>query len=191
MVTRSLLASMAGGIAGFLLVGASLAPAQLPTGAISGRVLDSSGAAIPNATVAVTSRETGRVQTTQSATSGYYKIILPVGGYDVRVEATSFRPEVRQGLNLEVAQEAVLNFTLSLGAVQETVTVLAEAPLVETTSGSLGGLVNEQRVSELPLNGRNFNDLVLLQPGITVHKPTNTTAPGNRGLLFKIGRAHV
>jgi outer membrane receptor protein involved in Fe transport len=168
-----------------ILLGWTLsASAQLPSGAISGRVLDSSGAAIPNATVVATSQETGRVQTTQSATDGYYKIILPVGAYDVRVEATSFRPEVRQSLRLEVAQEAVLNFTLSVGSVQETVTVLAEAPLVQTTSGSLGGLVNEERVSELPLNGRNFSDLVLLQPGITVHKPTNTTAPGNKGLLF-------
>ena len=104
---RFLLGRMTGRIAGFLLLGASLAPAQLPTGAISGRVLDSSGAAIPAAAVTATSRETGRVQTTQTSASGYYKIVLPVGVYDVKVEATSFRPEVRQSLRLEVAQEAI------------------------------------------------------------------------------------
>src|SRR3989304_3754590 len=93
---RFLLRRMAGRMAGFLLLGASLAPAQLPTGAISGRVLDSSGAVIPGAIVTVTSRETGRVQTTQTATNGYYKTVLPVGVYDVKVEATSFRSEVRQ-----------------------------------------------------------------------------------------------
>ena len=136
---RFLLRKMAGRFAGFLLLGVSLAPAQMPTGAISGRVLDSSGAAIPAAMVTATSRETGRVQTTQTSTSGYYKIILAVGFYDVRVEAPSFRPEVRQSLKLEVGQEAVLNFTLSVGSVQETVTVTADAPLVDTTSGSLGG----------------------------------------------------
>ena len=125
--------------------------------------MDSSGAVIPSATVTATNRETGRIQTTETSGGGYYKIILPVGVYDVRVEAVSFRPEVRQGLELAVAQEAVLNYELSVGSVQETVTVLAEAPLVDTTSGSLGGLVNEQKLSDLPLNGRNFNDLVLLR----------------------------
>ena len=188
---RFLLTRMAGRMAGVLLLGASLAPAQLPTGAISGRVLDSSGAAIPAATVTATNRETGRVHTTETSASGNYKTILPVGVYDVRVEAPSFRSEVRQSLKLEVAQEAVLNFTLSVGSVQETVTVTAEAPLVDTTSGSLGGLVNEQRLSDLPLNGRNFNDLVLLQPGISVSKPVSGTAPINKGLLFSSNGAPI
>ncbi|MGH9786466.1 MAG: carboxypeptidase-like regulatory domain-containing protein, partial [Terriglobia bacterium] len=146
---------------------------------------------IPGATVTVTSRETGRVQTTLSATNGYYKVILPVGLYDIRIEAVSFRPEVRQSLRLEVAQEAVLNFTLSVGSVAEAVTVTAEAPLVETTSGSLGGLVNEQRISDLPLNGRNFNDLVLLQPGIAIHKTASVTAPARVGLSFSANGAPI
>jgi hypothetical protein len=124
-------------IAGLLIFGTTLGFAQLPSGAISGRVLDSSGAAIPGATVTATSRETGRAQTTQTSASGYYKTILPVGVYEVQVESPSFQREVRQGLALEVGQEAVLNFTLVVGSVQETVTVMAEAPLVDTTSGTL------------------------------------------------------
>jgi hypothetical protein len=188
---RHLLSRMPMKIAAILLLGASLAPAQLPTGAISGRVVDSSGAVVPGAAVTITSRETGRVQATQTASNGYYKLILPVGNYDVRVEAASFRAEVRQNLRLELAQEAVLNFALSVGSVQETVTVTAEVPLVETTSGSLGGLVNEQRISDLPLNGRNFNDLVLLQPGITVHKTASVTAPARVGLSFSANGAPI
>ena len=178
-------------MAGLFLLGASLVPAQLPTGAISGRVLDSSGAAIPGATVTAMNRETGRVQTTQTSSSGYYKIVLPVGSYDIRVEATSFRPEVRQSLPLEVAQQAVLNFTLSVGSVQETVTVLAEAPLVETTSGSLGGLVNEHRIADLPLNGRNFNDLVLLQTGVAENEGANANSAANRGLAYSSNGAPI
>src|SRR3970282_1990412 len=70
------------------------------------------------------------------------------------------------GLTAAVAQEAVVNFTLQVGAVEQPVAVTAEAPLVNTTSGSLGGLVDEQKVAELPLNGRNYVDLALLQPGV-------------------------
>ena len=178
-------------LAGFLLLVSTLVQAQLPTGAISGRVADSTGAVIPGATVIVTNVETGRVQTTQTSAAGFYKVILPVGIYDVRVEAVSFRPEVRQGLRLAVAQEAVLNFGLSVGSVQETVTVTAEAPLVDTTSGSLGGLVNEERIAELPLNGRNFSDLALLQPGIAVHTPVSTTAPTSKGLQYSSNGAPI
>ncbi|MGH9782593.1 MAG: carboxypeptidase-like regulatory domain-containing protein, partial [Terriglobia bacterium] len=178
-------------IAWFLFLGASFGSAQVPTAAVSGRVLDSSGAAIPSANVTVTSQETGRVQTTQTSAGGYYKVVVPVGVYNVRVEVISFRPETRQGLNLSVGQEAVLNFSLQVGSVAESVTVTAEAPLVDTTSGSLGGLVNEQKVSELPLNGRNFNDLVLLQPGIGISKPVSTTSTASKGLFFSSNGASV
>lgn len=175
----------------FLFFRASFSSAQVPTAAVSGRVLDSSGAAIPSANVAVTSKETGRVQTTQTSAGGYYKVVVPAGTYDVRVEVTSFRPEIRQNLNLSVGQEAVLNFNLQVGSVAESVTVTAEAPLVDTTSGSLGGLVDEQKVSDLPLNGRNFNDLVLLQPGIGISKPVSTTSTAAKGLFFSSNGASV
>src|SRR5207237_8461206 len=103
-----------------------------------------------------------------SGEDGSYRLsALPVGGYEVRVELPGFRSEVRSGLTLTVSQEAVVNFTLQPGAVEQTVVVTEEAPLVNTTSGALGGLVDEQKVAELPLNGRNFMDLTLLQPGIT------------------------
>jgi len=93
-----------------------------------------------------------------------------VGSYEVRVEQSGFQTEVRSGFTLTVAQEAVINFTLQVGAVTQTVAVTAEAPLVNTTSGSVGALVSEQQVSDLPLNGRNFADLTLLQPGVVQHR---------------------
>ena len=174
------------------LLGASVAFAQLPIGTISGTVRDSSGAAIPGATVEVMNRETGLTRTTQTSGNGRYALLaLPVGVYEVKAEAASFRSEIQQGLRLEVAQEAVLNFTLSVGSVQETVTVTASAPLVDTTSGSLGGLVNEQRLSDLPLNGRNFNDLVLLQPGINVNVTASPTSQVSIGLTFSSNGAPI
>src|SRR5262249_27402578 len=103
--------------------------------------------------------------------------------YEVKAEQSGFKSEVRSGLTLAVSQEAVLNFTLELGAIEQTVSVTAEAPLVNTTSGSLGGLVNEQKVADLPLNGRNYIDLTLLQTGVAEHK--NATKTGNlNGTLF-------
>jgi hypothetical protein len=84
-----------------------------------------------------------------------------VGTYDVRAEHPGFQTKVQTGLRIAVAEEAVLNFVLEIGAVAESVSVTAEAPVVNTTSGSLGGLVSEGRVSDLPLNGRNLTDLSL------------------------------
>src|SRR4051794_26350519 len=93
--------------------------AQLPTAAISGTVRDSSGAAIPSATVTATNRETGLSRTTQASGEGYYKIAaMPIGVYDVKAEAVSFQPEKQQELRLAVGQDAVLNFTLNVGSVQ-------------------------------------------------------------------------
>ena len=99
----------------------------------------------------------------------------PVGAYEVRAEHAGFQSFVRGGLTLAVSQEAVVNIDLQVGAVENTITVTAEAPLVNTTSGSLGGLVDEQKVADLPLNGRNYVDLTLLQPGV---QRDNITAGG-------------
>ena len=179
-------------IAGIVMINDAPLQAQLPTATISGQVKDSSAAAIPGAMVTSTNRETGAVRSTQSGQDG--RFILPammVGIYDIRAEAAAFRPEVQQNLTLTVGQEAVLNFALQVGSVTETVTIMAEAPLVETTSGALGGLVGAQQVSDLPLNGRNFNDLVLLQTGITVHKPTSLTSTTATGLAYSSNGAPI
>lgn len=166
----------------FLII-ASVTFAQLPTATILGIVRDTSGAVVPDASLTARNVETGQTRATVSAADGSYRFpALPVGNYEVRVEHPGFQSEVRSGLTLTVTQEAVVNVTLQVGAVEQTVSVTAEASLVNTTSGSLGGLVNEQRMAELPLNGRNYLDLTLLQMGINAQKNivtgTSTTLGG-------------
>src|SRR5262249_49808101 len=145
----------------------SPATAQLPTATILGTVRDTTGAVVPSAALSVRNTETGIVRTGSSGTDGSYRFsALPVGSYEIRIESAGFQSEVRSGLTLTVGQEAVVNVALQVGAIEQTVEVTAEAPLVNTTSGSLGGLVDEKKVAELPLNGRNYVDLAFLQPGI-------------------------
>jgi len=174
-------------VLGFLLgvgVFASFALAQLPTATILGVVKDASGAVVPGASLTARNTETGQTRTAVSAGDGSYRFsALPVGSYEVRVEQSGFQTEVRSGFTLTVAQEAVINFTLQVGAVTQTVAVTAEAPLVNTTSGSVGALVSEQQVSDLPLNGRNFADLTLLQPGVVQHR-CSSCAVTFKGSLF-------
>ncbi|OFW28653.1 MAG: hypothetical protein A3J28_09190, partial [Acidobacteria bacterium RIFCSPLOWO2_12_FULL_60_22] len=154
-----------------LFTGPGQAWAQLPTATILGVVRDPSGAVMPEVNLTARNVETGQTRKTVAGADGSYRFAgLPVGSYEVRVEHPGFQSEVRSGLTLAVAQEAVVNFTLQVGAVEQTVAVTAEAPLVNTTSGSLGGLVDEQRIADLPLNGRNYVDLTLLQPGIQQHR---------------------
>ena len=160
------------------LVGlASLASAQLPTGTILGTVRDGSGAVVPGTTLTATNIETGLSRTAFAGEDGAYRLAaLPVGRYEVRAMLEGFQSALRSGLTLTVGQEAVVNFTLELGAVSQTVEVTAEAPLVNTTSASLGALVDAEAVADLPLNGRNYIDLTFLQAGIS--KNENMTSGG-------------
>ena len=157
----------------------AVAFAQLPTATILGTVKDSSGAVIPQAAVSVRNVETGMTRTDRSGADGSYRFVaLPVGSYEVRAEQAGFRTEVRSGVTLAVGQEAVVHFALQVGAIEQTVEVTGEAPLVNTTSGALGGLVGEQQVSDLPLNGRNYVNLTLLQPGVVQHRQNTISALG-------------
>ncbi|MBI4442391.1 MAG: TonB-dependent receptor [Acidobacteria bacterium] len=171
------------------LVLAESALAQLPTATIFGVVKDSSGAVVPSVAVTVTNTETGMTRSSQTGNDGMYRFpALPVGNYQVRAEHPGFQTRVQSGLRLTVGQEAVLNFTLEVGSVTETVSVTAEAPMVNTVSGTLGSLVNEQTVSDLPLNGRNYTDLALLQTGVSINRSTSTAGNLN-GLIISINGA--
>lgn len=158
------------------------------TGTISGVVKDSTGALVPGATVTVINLETATTRTLVADDQGRYRALnLNVGRYEVEAELSGFQT-VRNGLALAVGQEAVVNFTLQIGQVTESVSVAGEAPLVNTTSGSLGNVVNAQQISDLPLNGRNYVDLTLMQPGVVQLR--NTTAPGTqRGVRYSNGGA--
>src|SRR3989338_5059068 len=164
------------GWAVLFVIGTLPALAQLPTATILGVVKDSSGAVVPGAALTVRNVETGLTRTTVAGADGSYRFAaLPVGPYEVRVEHTGFRAGLRTGLALSVSQEAVIDFALQVGAVAETVSVTAEAPLVNTTSGTMGTLINERQMADLPLDGRNYIDLTLLQPGVTHSRASATS----------------
>src|SRR3990172_1502090 len=125
-------------LAGVCFFQGTLLSGQVTGGSISGTVRDPSGAAVPEATVTARHLETGFTRSTTSGMQGTYRLpsLLP-GAYEVRIEKTGFRTEVSTGLTLSIGQEAVLNATLQVGSVAEVLSVTAEAPLVETTTGSL------------------------------------------------------
>jgi len=140
------------------------------TASVSGRVEDSSGAALPGAAVTVTSLETGAGRTLRTDEAGTYRVLsLPVGRYEVKAEAAGFKSAVQTGVNLAVGEVAVVNLKLEVGAVQDEVTVTGEAPLVNTTTASVSGLVGEREVKDLPLNGRSFDNLITLNPGAVLY----------------------
>ncbi|OFV99113.1 MAG: hypothetical protein A3H28_15185 [Acidobacteria bacterium RIFCSPLOWO2_02_FULL_61_28] len=142
-------------------------PAQVVTGAITGRVTDNTGAVIPGATVQVQNVETGLARNTTSDAAGRYEVRnLPPGSYTVTVQQTGFRTEVRSGITLSVGSEVAMNVELSVGSVQERVEVTGEAPAIETTTAALSSLVTPTQMRDLPLNGRSVDQLALLSPGV-------------------------
>ncbi|MPY90916.1 MAG: TonB-dependent receptor plug domain-containing protein [Luteitalea sp.] len=152
---------------GFLLVAPPGALAQLTTGTISGTVKDDSGGVLPGVTVTLRHVETGVSRTLVTEAHGRYEVpSLALGAYDVRAELSGFRPMVRSGIRLTVGRHAVVDFVLAIGALDEVVTVVREAALIETTSATVSNLIDSQRVEELPLNNRDLTQLVYLQPGV-------------------------
>jgi carboxypeptidase family protein len=145
----------------------SLLLAQVATAELTGSVLDTSGASVVNARVTATAAATNLAHDTVSDKSGVYVLtLLPPGDYTITVEAPGFHKLVQTGLALQVNQQAKLDFTLEVGQVNETVQVTGQAPLLQSESSSLGTVVNQQLVSDLPLNGRNFIQLATLSPGV-------------------------
>ncbi len=154
--------------------------AQQSTGTILGIVKDSSGATVPSANISVTDVDTNEVRTTITGADGAFRVsALQPGHYIVKSEKTGFKTTSATDLTLDVAEELVVNPSMEVGATTQEVVVSSEAPLVDTTTSSLGGLVNENEVSDLPLNGRNFVDLEQLQPGVVNN--TNYTSGNAQG----------
>src|SRR5271166_5908504 len=154
------------------------------TASISGRVEDATGAGVPGATVTVKSLETGATRSVVTGESGNFRLLsLPLGHQEVKVEKTGFKEAVRTGINLEVGQEAVVNLQLQVGEFAQQVVVSAEAPVVNTTTASVRGVVGEREIKDLPLNGRSFDNLITLNPGAinySAMKSANTsTSDGN------------
>ncbi len=175
------------------IAGAALtAWGQVDTATVTGTVTDSSSAVLPNVTVTATEIDTGISVAAKSNGSGNYVITpLKIGRYSVSAEATGFRTETRQNIVLDVQQNLRLDFSLSVGSVNQTAEVIGEAPLLETETASLGDVVEAQQVEELPLNGRRYTDLAELTSGVSkvTEGPVNggsTPTNGNAGGSFAV-----
>jgi Carboxypeptidase regulatory-like domain len=138
------------------------AGAQIATAELNGRVTDESGAVLPGATVTVTQTATGLVRTVVTESNGTYLLSnLPTGPYRLEVMLQGFRTYVQTGIVLQVGATPTINAVLALGALEESITVEGAAPLVDVRSAGISNVIENQRILELPLNGRNSVDLVL------------------------------
>ncbi|HKP71963.1 MAG TPA: carboxypeptidase-like regulatory domain-containing protein, partial [Pyrinomonadaceae bacterium] len=156
LVAALLLASCAAG-----------AYAQDITARISGQITDAAGAIVPNAQATLTNTTTGETREAQADDSGNYTFaLIQPGTYDLSVKVQGFKEYLSKGLELSVNDRKTINIALEAGAVTETVTVTGEAPLIQTTA-TVGDVVENRRVVELPLNNRNFMQLLTLVPGVT------------------------
>lgn len=149
-----------------LAASSSLLTAQFTTASLGGSISDSSGAAVPEATVTVRNTGTGFTQTAQSGVTGSYLFSrLPLGTYELRVEKTGFGSQTQSGIRLTVDQMATQNIVLSVGQVSEQVTVQAEPELIATRTATGGQLVDQRQIKELPLQGRRPERLIYLAAG--------------------------
>ncbi len=162
--------------------------AQGFTASITGSVKDASGAVMGGALIIVTHLESGQKRSVLVDARGNYTIpSLPVGAYEVTAEKMGFRREVRRGVDLAVGQEAEINLILQVGSVEQQVTVTADAPLVNTTLASTSGLINQAQVKDLPLNGRSFDQLIMLNVG-TSNASSNTLNNSAWGMYSVAGK---
>ena len=167
-----------------LLTGGS-AFAQTFRGTILGTVSDSSGAAVPGATVTIKNLDTGLTRTVVTQEDGSYSAPeLPLGSYSVTVEKAGFKSGVVTGVKVEVSKESRADVTLQPGQLAQTVEVQGEElPMVESTSNTLGGIVETKVIANLPVNGRDYQKLILLVPGASAAPDGITDSPGSYGTL--------
>ena len=162
---------------------ASFLCSQANTGRILGTVTDPHGAAVAGASVKVTDLARGTERNLVTTDAGEYVApnLVP-GVYRVRIVATSFKTEERSDVLVSVAQDSQIDFNLQSGAATETVVVTAESPLIDTTSSALGGTLSNEEINELPLNGRNYENLLQLRPGIVRYPGGGFSTTSTNGL---------
>ena len=157
--------------------------AQSTAGRILGTLTDQSGAAVAGAAVVVTDTQRGTSRTVTTDESGSYAVPdLQPGTYKIRVEAKGFKGVDRPNVPIEVASDVRADFTLQPGNVTETLTVIEEVPLVNTTSATLGGTLSNQEINDLPLNGRNYENLLQLRPGVMRYPGGGFSTTSSNGL---------
>src|ERR1700737_3673423 len=156
---------------------------QTTTGRILGTITDQSGAALPRATVTILDVQRGTTRALFTDETGVYLApdLIP-GTYKVRAEAEGFKTVERVNLELEVAKDLRIDFTLPTGQVSETIVVNEEVPLLDTTSATLGGTLSNRQINDLPLNGRNYENLLQLRPGVTRYPGGGFSTTSTNGL---------
>src|SRR3984893_12094115 len=165
-----------------VILGCHLVSAQVTTGTISGVVQDPSGAAIAGAAVTVRNLDTGGARSVISDAGGRYTAPdLSLGNYEVQAQQPGFQTEIRSGITLTVGREAVVNLALRVGQISEKILVTGEAALVESTTSAMSSLVAARTIRALPLNGRSYDQLDLLQPGVV------TMGAGQASSAFDFG----
>ncbi len=170
-------------LAGILVLAPATGFAQEAAATVNGVVSDPSGAPIPGAAVELTNVNTGVVRTTATNTDGNYLFLnVTPGVYTMRAVAHGFSPVTQSQVTLQVNQTATFDFHLKVGQEQQSVTVSAEAAAVEASTAELGVVVNTQQVNNLPLNGRNFTQLLTITPGVAnVNRDQSGTGAGSGG----------
>src|SRR5436190_23035395 len=147
--------------------------AQVNNASLTGLVTDSVGAVVANASVMVKNKATDVVSTATTDSSGYYTFAsLPVGTYTITIELAGFKKAVRENINLEVGQKARIDTSLEVGAVTESVVVGTAPQLLTTQEATTGGVIENRMVAQLPLSGRNWDDLIALVPGVQADRYT-------------------
>lgn len=168
-------------IAALVLITALPSAAQVAGGSIVGVVSDSSGAVIPNAPVVVTNAGTNQTVETKTNSDGYYEFpILVPGRYTVSVTASGMQPKKSSEFDLFTGTRPKLDFTLNVSGVAEAISVEATPPLVNVTTTDLGQVIDQRKIEQLPLNGRNYLQLITLQAGAA----TGAGAAGRGGFSF-------
>ena len=166
-------------VAGAMLIVASALQAQVESGKVVGTVRDATGAVVAEAAVTVTETQTNAESKTTSNSGGEYVVTeLKPGTYTVKAEREGFKTAVQTAFKLDINQVIRVDLTLVVGSVQEEVLVTAAEPLVESETSSIGQVIDESRVHELPINGRNFMQLAYLSPGVNMG-PASTGSTGN------------
>jgi Carboxypeptidase regulatory-like domain/TonB-dependent Receptor Plug Domain len=162
-----------------LTLGVSMGFAQVDTGTILGTVKDQTGAVIPDARVTITNQGTSEQITTTTRSDGtYIATPLKIGSYRISVEHEGFNREENTAFELNIQQQAVVNFVLQAGATSQTVEVTAQAALLQTQSATVGQVIGAQTVENMPLNGRDWTMLATLTPGVT--QPQQGARAGNQ-----------
>src|ERR1700730_6813110 len=156
---------------------------QTTTGRILGTVADQSGASLPGATVTIVDVQRGTTRALSTDEAGVYLApdLIP-GTYKIRAEAKGFKSVERLNLELEVAKDLRIDFVLPPGQISETIVVNEEVPLLDTTSSTLGGTLSNRQINDLPLNGRNYENLLQLRPGVVRYPGGGFSTTSTNGL---------